>query len=112
MELITEQSLITEWTILKLIIDFVFNAPNDELLNILFANVVEDCKDGNQCVSNLVILMGGGRGHCIIFVIGRIQGIFGLRELSHAESKYVNVNYFVIQNTEGVYGVMQELMKR
>ena len=60
MELITEQSLITEWTILKPIIDFVFNAPNDELLNILFANVVEDCKDGNQCVSNLVILMGGG----------------------------------------------------
>ena len=43
-----------------------------------------------------------GGGHCIIFV----------RELSHAESKYVNVNYFVIQNTEGVYGVMQELMKR
>ena len=47
----------------------------------------------------------------VSYDIDRVRGTFGVRGLSISEWNHVSVKSFVLNNTEGIHGSMQQLMK-
>ena len=50
--------------------------------------------------------------HWVSYIIDRVRGTFGLRGSLISDLNYASVKSFVLKNTEGIHGSMQQLMKR
>ena len=51
------KSSLCKWNILHPIIESIFRAPSNEILEILFKKVTDDCNSNTKCFSSLVELM-------------------------------------------------------
>ena len=88
----------------------MFTESDKDMLSFIYNQVMTMCKDNNNSVMILIKLME--KKKWTPYLIDRFKGPFGLRGLSYSQANHANVNFLVIHHTEGMYGALQELMKR
>ena len=97
--------------IIKPYIDLMFTKSDEKVLISLYGQAINMYKDSNSSVMILIKLMEK-KNHWDLYLIDLVKGTFGLRWSSYSEFNRSSVIFFVIKQTEGMYGAISELMKR
>ena len=102
-----EKALISKWNVLSPIINSMFIAKNEVILNSLYEQAKTLCGHLNNYVLIIVQFMDKKK-----FWAPFMIDTFGKRRSSHSESNHSSVNFFLIRNVDGIHGAMKELMNR
>ena len=111
LKLYIEKALISKWDVLSPIINSMFIAKNEVILNLLYEQVKTLCGHLNNYVLIIVHFIDKKK-FWAPFLIDKVKGTLKKRGSSHSESNHSSVNIFVIRNVDGIHGTMKELMNR
>ena len=106
-----EKALISKWNVLSPIINSMFIAKNEVILNSLFEQIKTLCGHLNNYVLIIFQFMDKKK-YWESFIIDKVKGTFRKLRSSHSESNHSSVNNFAIRNFDGIHGAMKELMNR
>ena len=86
-----ETPLLCKWKILHATIKVMFRVLSNEILEILFKKVINDCNSNTKCVTTLVKLMGNTR-YWASYNSDNVKRKFGLRSSSRSKSNHSTVD--------------------
>ena len=103
--------MISKWNVLSPIINSMFIAKNEVILNSLFEQAKKLC--GHLNINDLIIAqVMDKKQYWAPCIVDKVKDTFGKRGSYYSESNHHSVNSFVIRNIDGIHGAIQELIKR